>query len=288
MRSRGLVVAIAVVLAVAAAAAVILYTQGVKEEAVAGGDLQTVIVSTVDIAANEPLDPLLAQDIFQQIEVPKKALVAGAVTDIRQLATATTTSTIFANEQIPITRLSTGPRPNELGISEGHIAVAFELEAPQGGTGNIQPGDSVSVFATYQNVQAITGNIKQLVNNPAAAGTQAGTKVDLPDFTVTLVPTVKVLRIQNPQVDEQTGQQANDSIRITLDLLPDEAQNMVFAQENGLVWLGLLPPTRMARSRRPRPFRWSSCLERNWDDGRERRRRRDAAVVPATARQGDR
>jgi Flp pilus assembly protein CpaB len=242
MRSRGLVVAIAVVLAVAAAAAVILYTQGVKEEAVQGGDLQTVIVSTVDIAANEPLDPLLAQDIFQQIEVPKKALVAGAVTDIRQLATATTTSTIFANEQIPITRLSTGPRPNELGISEGHIAVAFELEAPQGGTGNIQPGDSVSVFATYQNVQAITGNIKQLVNNPAAAGTQAGTKVDLPDFTVTLVPTVKVLRIQNPQVDEQTGQQANDSIRITLDLLPDEAQNMVFAQENGLVWLGLLPP----------------------------------------------
>ena len=243
MRSRGLVVAIAVVLAVAAAAAVILYTQGVKEEAVKGGDLKTVIVSTVDIRANEPLDPLLAQDIFKQIEVPQKALVAGAVTDIRQLAKATTTSTIFANEQIPITRLSTGPRPNELGISEGHIAVAFELEAPQGGTGNIQPGDNVSVFATYQNVQAITGNIKQLVNNPAAAGTQAGTKVDLPDFTVTLVPTVKVLRIQNPQVDETTGQQSNsDAIRITLDLLPDEAQNMVFAQENGLVWLGLLPP----------------------------------------------
>jgi hypothetical protein len=44
-------------------------------------------------------------------------------------------------------------------------------------------------------------------------------------------------------VDETTGQQSNsDSIRITLDLLPDEAQNMVFAQENGLVWLGLLPP----------------------------------------------
>jgi Flp pilus assembly protein CpaB len=242
MRSRGLVVAIAVVLAVAAAAAVILYTQGVKEEAVKGGDLKTVIVSTVDIRANEPLDPLLAQDIFKQIEVPQKALVAGAVTDIRQLEKATTTSTIFANEQIPITRLSTGPRPNELGISEGHVAVAFELDAPQGGTGNIQPGDNVSVFATYQNVQAITGNIKQLVSNPAAAGTQAGTKVDLPDFTVTLVPTVKVLRIQNPQVDTETGQQSTESIRITLDLLPDEAQNMVFAQENGLVWLGLLPP----------------------------------------------
>jgi Flp pilus assembly protein CpaB len=244
MRSRGLVVAIAVVLAVAAAAAVILYTQGVKQEAEVGGNLQTVIVSTQDILANEPLDPLIAQDIFKQIRVPNDALVSGAVTDIRQLAKATTVSTILANEQIPASRLSTAEeRPNLIGVSEGHVAVAFELEAPQGGTGNIQPGDNVSVFATYQNVQAITGNIKQLVNNPAAAGTQAGTKVDLPDFTVTLIPTVKVLRIENPQVDEQTGQQSNsDSIRITLDLLPDEAQNMVFAQENGLVWLGLLPP----------------------------------------------
>ena len=36
MRSRGLVVAIAVVLAIVAAAAVILYTNGVKSDAVTG------------------------------------------------------------------------------------------------------------------------------------------------------------------------------------------------------------------------------------------------------------
>jgi Flp pilus assembly protein CpaB len=241
MRSRGLVVAIAVVLAVAAAAAVILYTQGVKETAERGGALQTVIVSSVEIRANEALNPLVAQDVFKQIRVPQEALVAGAVTDIRQLEDATTTSTILANEQIPISRLSSGPRPNELGISEGHIAVAVELDAPQGGTGNVQPGDNISVFATYQNVQATGGNLRQAVNNPAAVN--ASRKVDLPDFTVTLIPTVKVLRIQNPAVDSETGEQNDsDRIRITLDLLPQDAQNLVFAQENGLVWLGLLPP----------------------------------------------
>ena len=186
MRSRGLVVAIAVVLAVAAAAAVILYTQGVKKDAEDGGALQTVIVSSIEIRANEALNPLVAQDVFKQIRVPQDALVAGAVTDIRQLEDATTTSTVLANEQIPISRLSSGPRPNELGISEGHIAVAVELEAPQGGTGNVQPGDNISVFATYQNVQAVPGNIRQAVNNPAAVN--AGRKVDLPDFTVTLDP----------------------------------------------------------------------------------------------------
>ena len=195
----------------------------------------------MEIRANEALNPLVAQDVFKQIRVPNEALVSGAVTDIRQLEDTTTTSTILANEQIPISRLSSGPRPNELGISAGHIAVAVELDAPQGGTGNVQPGDNISVFATYQNVQATGGNLRQAVNNPAAVS--ATRKVDLPDFTVTLIPTVKVLRIQNPAVDTETGEQNDsDRIRITLDLLPQDAQNLVFAQENGLVWVGLLPP----------------------------------------------
>src|SRR3990170_4647083 len=108
MRSRGLVVAIAVVLAVAAAAAVVLYTQGVKEEAREGGGLTPVIVASQDIRANEALDPLLAQGIFKQIMVPGDALVQGAVTDEEQLKGTSTTSAILANEQIPATRLSTG------------------------------------------------------------------------------------------------------------------------------------------------------------------------------------
>jgi Flp pilus assembly protein CpaB len=241
MRSRGLVVAIAVVLAVAAAAAVVLYTQGVKEEARVGGELTTVIVSTVDIRANEQLDPLLDQGVFKEIEVPRDAVVVGAITDVEDLKGLTSTSTILANEQIPSSRLSNGPRPNETGVSPGHVAVSFEFDAPEGGDGHIQPGDNVSVFATYQNVQMITGKVKELVNSPNSP--TVGQKVELPDFTVTLVPTVKVLAIRNPEVDAQTGQQnTNDQIRVTLDLEPQDAQNMVFAQENGLVWIGLLPP----------------------------------------------
>ena len=70
MRSRGLVVAIAIVLAVGAAAAVVLYTQGVKEEAEQGGQLTTVIVATQEIPANQRLDPLIEQGLFAEIDVP--------------------------------------------------------------------------------------------------------------------------------------------------------------------------------------------------------------------------
>ena len=243
MRSRGLVVAIAVVLAVAAAAAVVLYTQGVKENA-GGLDNPKVIVSTQRIESNIALDPLIEQGIFTEIQIPEEALVSDAVTSIDELKGVTTTTPILANEQISKTRLSSSDTPlNEVGVSEGHIGVAIELEAPQGGTGNIQPGDNVAVFGTYQNVQVITGDLKQLVNNSGTLPTTAGQKRDVPDFTVTIIPSVRVLRIENPTVDTETGQQSDsDRIRITLDLLPQDAQNLVFAQENGLVWLGLLNP----------------------------------------------
>ena len=241
MRSRGLVVAIAVVLAVAAAAAVILYTQGVKEDARSGGQLTNVIVSTQDIPANQLLDPLIDQGIFTEIQLPADALVEGAVTDVQALRGVTTSTPILANEQISTSRLSSAERPlNLTGVSEGHVGVAVELDAPQGGVGNIQPGDSVQVFATYQGVQVIKGDLRKLINS--AAGGTTSPKIDLPDFTLTLIPTVRVLRIQNPSVDTETGRSDSSRIQVTLDLLPQDAQNLVFAQENARIWLGLLPP----------------------------------------------
>jgi Flp pilus assembly protein CpaB len=243
MRSRGLVVAIAVVLAVAAAAAVILYTQGVKEDAKQGGELTPVIVATREIPANQQLDPLVAQEVFTQVEVPTSTLVNGAVTNLDELAGATTTSTILANEQISSSRLSTGVQPNRLGISRGHVAVTVDMEAPQGGAGHIQPGDNVSVYATYQNIRLISGNPNQIIPPPTIPTGNTSGSVDVPDFTVTLIPTVRVLSIDNPSVDAETGEQVEtDEVRITLDLEPKEAQQLVFAKEVGLVWLGLLPP----------------------------------------------
>src|SRR5687767_6565511 len=240
MRSRGLVVAIAIVLAVAAAAAVILYTQGVKQEAVDGGQLQPVIVSIQDIPANQQLDPLIDAGVFTELRVPNEALVSGAVTDVEQLRGVTTTTPVLANEQISTSRLSSAEQPpNRLGISEGHVGLAVELDAPQGGIGNIQPGDNVQVFATYTGVTAISGTLQQLIRS---AGTTVPKKVDLPNFTLTLIPTVRVLRIQNPSVDSDTGRSDSSRIQVTLDLLPQDAQNLVFAQENARIWLGLLPP----------------------------------------------
>ncbi len=146
----------------------------------------------------------------------------------------------MANQQLASSSLSSGEQVEGgmLGISKGHEAVTIKLNAPQGGDGHIQRGDNVTVFATFTGVSVIKGTLDQLTN-PAATGTTD--RQDLPDFTAVLIPTVRVLDVANPGVDEN-GDPTGDAVTITLDLLPKDAANLVFAQENGKIWLALLPP----------------------------------------------
>ena len=257
MRSRGLVVAIAVVLAVLAAVGVIVYTNQVRTQ-VTEEDTVAVLVSNQDIAANTNLDALIAQGVFDFVRVPEDALVAGAVTTQEELQGQTTAAPIFAREQIPISRLSSGSGDLSFaGISEGHVGVAINLDAARGGNGIVQQGDSVSLYATFQQGTVVTKEGLEKLLSPqqiqrffdSLVGTATGTglsqsKAFVMPFTVTvgLVPTVKVLSIQNPSVDEQ-GRSAGGNIALMLDLLPEDARNLVFASETASLWLGLLPPS---------------------------------------------
>jgi Flp pilus assembly protein CpaB len=256
MRSRGLVVAIAVVLAVLAAVGVIVYTNQVKDEAASVGTTP-VIVSVQNIEANTPLDPLIDQGgYFEERLVPEDGVVADAVTSIEELRGQTTAAPIFANEQIPATRLSSGAGAVSFaGVSKGHIGIAMQLEGPRAGNGLVQQGQNVAVFATFDQATPITKQSLQALLGPkqinafftaAAQGGVTGLNqvpvFSLPfEITVTLVPAVKVLAIQNPPVDEQ-GRSSGGSVTLAFDALPDDARDLIFAGENAKLWLGLLPP----------------------------------------------
>ena len=255
MRSRGLVVAIAVILAIAAAGAVILYTKGVKQDAVSGGALAVVVVSSQDIPANTDLNPLLNDGVFSELQVPTDAVIDGAVTSLDELKGQTSTAPILANEQISPARLSSGEAApgGNLGISPGHIGVATEVDLERGVAGSITSGDNVAVYATFSEGTPVTkASMRQLLSPAQLAkftatlkdGTVATgapvVRIGAP-FTVVLVPSVRVLSVENPTVDE-TGKSTGNTVMMTLDLQPDAASNLVFAREVGSVWVGLLPP----------------------------------------------
>jgi len=118
------------------------------------------------------------------------------------------------------------------------VAATIKLTAPQGVNGNIQRGDNITIFATYTGASIVTGvTLPQLLNGTApTTDTQ-----DLPDFTVSLIPTVRVLQVVNPAIDE-AGNPVGDAVTLTLDLLPSDAQALTLANQTATLYIGLLPP----------------------------------------------
>jgi Flp pilus assembly protein CpaB len=250
------VVAIAVVLAVLAAVGVVVYTNNVKSGNTGG--TTSVIVSTQDIPPNTALNPLLDGGAFQSVNVPNDTLVQGAVTDENELRDQTTASQIFANEQIPTSRLATGTG-NVLGISDGHVGLGIQIEGQKAVNGFIQNNDHVVVYATFPAGTIVTRKtVKQLLspaqiqkftqalqNGNAATLASPSVFTIQADFTVTLIQSVKVLSITNPPVDTSTGKPTNGTSNLVLDMLPEDAQALVNANNDAVqLWLGLLPPNK--------------------------------------------
>ena len=220
MRSRGLVIAVAFLLAMSATFVVYLYMRGVEQRST-GGEMVAVVVSDEDIPAGTQLDELIAEDHFSTIRVPEDAVVRDAVLNVQSLQGRETSAPVLAGEQISTTRLRGSEQlpGGNLGIPNGFQALTLPLESPRLAGGAVQQGDHVTLFGTFTNVASERGN------SPAA--------------TVTLVPDVEVLEVTTTEV---TGETAQTTEMITLALKPKDAQDVVFAQEQGSVWMTLLPP----------------------------------------------
>lgn len=254
MRSRGLVVALALLLAIGATAAVFLYVNGVKENAVSSGDLETVVVSTQNIAANADLSALRAQGVFETKQIPADTKLESAVTDPSELEGKTATSPILAGEQIPLERLSGGQAGafSRLGICETCVAITVRVDGPPGVGGEIQRGDNVTLYATFsglatfRSAKELVSGIQNQATGGSAGGGQNNQVAGLPPFTMTLMPTVEVLKVENPTTPSTTETQSDTTsegnVTLTLDIPREEAEFVIFGNEQASLYFGLLPP----------------------------------------------
>jgi hypothetical protein len=254
MRSRGLVVAIAVVLAVLAAAGIIVYTSNL-EESVRTENTVAVIVASETVPPNTALDPLLARGVFTQIQVPIEAQVASAVTTLDQLAGQTSAAEILQNEQIPLERLAS-TAGNVFGITEGNVGLGISIGGPESVNGAIGQGAHIVMYATFPQGTAVSKDTLDKLLTPAQiqkfyeavqGGTtsglaQANTLVLPVDFTVTLMPSVQVLAIQNPPIDPTTNRKGEGNTTMVLDLAPEDASLLVYSTSKAQLYVGLLPP----------------------------------------------
>lgn len=226
MQFRGLVVAIALVLAATATTAVYLYVQGVQERAETGGGEVSVIVSREDIPVGAEIDELISNGAFTTMSVSEDSLVTGAITDLSELEGKQAESAIVAGEQIPIARLEGTLAGGTLGIPPGHEGVTVSLERPRTTGGAIRAGDNVTIYSTFSSGP----------NNADAA-------------TITLVPDTQILAVSG--ADEAVTPDAAGNVQVTLALRPRETQKLIFAQEQGSIWFALLPPNEESQPQPP-------------------------------------
>jgi pilus assembly protein CpaB len=207
---------VAILFATAAAAAVFLYVQSAREKAEGARDMTEVIVSKVEIPANQDLDALIEQGVFQTKSVPTEDLIAGVLTDEYQLRGQRTAYPILVGEQISASRLQgeLQARGGDLGIPPGMQAASVTL-APERAVGSrVSEGDHVEVYGTFRKT------------NSDAWVTQI------------LVVDAEVLAVTGVSEDGATDRDST----VTLAVTPEDAQRLIYGQEQGRVWLTLLPP----------------------------------------------
>ncbi|MGH2556006.1 MAG: Flp pilus assembly protein CpaB [Actinomycetota bacterium] len=239
MRTRGLVIAVAALLAVLATAAVFLYVRGVEKEN-GGASTVSVIVAKEDIPVGARLDEVIQSGGVTARNFPKDTVARGAVTDVGQLRGRIANAPILAGEQISTARLegsSTQPQGGALGIPEGHQAVTFAFDMPSAGGGIVQKGDHVTVYASFSDASVLRGSaLEAFLKGRAPAN---NTEQKLGDFVITVVPDAQVLKVVQGAI---TSSSSESRVLMTLALRPQDATGVILAQQNGVVWLALLPP----------------------------------------------
>jgi pilus assembly protein CpaB len=218
---------IVVLLASSAAAGVFLFMNSVRDRAEASRVTVEVVVASQDIRAGQELDPLIDEGVFRSKAVDRADLLPGVITDVYQLRGQRTAYPILAGEQIAGARLA-GPLQAEggaLGIPAHMQAVSIALDPQRIVAGALEPGDHVEAFGSF----STSGN-----------GTQT---------TYAVIRDALVLAVIRPE--DSVGSPTSGTVTATLAVTPEQASVLIFAQEQGHVWLTLLPPNQAGVAVRP-------------------------------------
>lgn len=215
MRTRIIAVAIAAVLAIVGAVVLVVAVRSADQAAVAGAQLQSVLVVRTEVPAGTSADRLGDAVIVQ--EIPARYVAEDAVTDVDDLSGLVAAVALKPGEQVLSTRFATSTELASAGVHvavpEGmqEISVAVDLQRIAGGA--VGPGGRVGVFASYDD---------------GGAGTKTTTLLLNQVLVTSIASTV------DPDADQT---QAQGLVLVTLALDADDAQAVVNAAEFGHLWM---------------------------------------------------
>src|SRR5881227_2528713 len=188
MNYRAKNIGIAVALAALAAVLTSVYVVNYKRHVQHGEGKVTVLVAAHDIPSGTSGADIIDQHMLRKETVPRKAVVAGAISSPDQLSQYIATADVFEGEQVSTRRFAP---PKEQGIRAQIKGTqrAYQLEGDPNQllAGTLKAGDHVDVVATWSiknpnGDEAIVSRVvlRNLLVMTAPSGTSGGAKVTNP------------------------------------------------------------------------------------------------------------
>ncbi|MGY1741095.1 MULTISPECIES: Flp pilus assembly protein CpaB [unclassified Blastococcus] len=221
---RRLLAALAALLLAAVGTVVLLaYVRGADARALDGVESVEVLVVDEPIAAGTPGEAL--DDLVRTTLVPAKTAVDGRVTDLAQLDGLVADVDLQPGEQLLAARFVS---PDQLGtpgtvpVPEGLSEISVLLDPQRVVGGRLAAGDTVGVYLSLK-FQDGTSATHAVQHGVLVTQVQGATPVGDDD------------------VQEAAAQTPDTAVMVTLAVVPRDAEQIVFGQEHGTLWLSLEP-----------------------------------------------
>ena len=214
MNYRAKNIGIAIGLAALAAILTSVYVVNYKRHVQRGEDKVTVLVAARDIPAGTAGADIIDQKMLKEQTVPRKAIVAGAISTADQLSQYVATQDVYEGEQVSTRRFAP---PSEQGIRSLIKGTQRAYQLP--GTvdqllaGTIQNGEHVDVVGTWH-VDAGTGGNGLVVSR-------------------VLIRDVLVLRAPEGTASTKVTSPGQGGETVQLRVTDAQAQKLLWIQENG-------------------------------------------------------
>ena len=231
MQSRVLATLVAVVLALVATAALVVYVNGADRRAVSGQEPRMVWVAAEGIKAGTSGQTARNTGQIKQVPVPNKNVVAGAVLSMPQIENRYAAVDIVAGEQLLLRRWVgaedvAGRRL--LQIEPDHQALAIEMDLVRQVAGFVTPGDKVSLVLSMK--------------RPGPGGDLERSQFLLQNVQVLAVGATALANSAAQGGGSRVNQGRGEVAAVTLSIPDERVEQVVYAAENGSIYMTLLPP----------------------------------------------
>ena len=216
------------------------YFQKKEKELFQGTKPKPVLVATHNIDKNT----IVKKNDIKIVKIPAKFIQPSAVASVKAVVDKITTAFILKGEQIVSTKLISPEKGRWLAIKtpSGKRAVTISADSVTGVGGLVKPGDYVDILGTFDLIKI------------GESGKQEVQSVSLPLFQNVLVLAVdqEMSKFSLPKKEKKIRIRKEGEIStVTLALSPQEAENLVFAEEKGKIRLMLRAPDDSQKSPLP-------------------------------------